>query len=50
MKICHNCSNQIKDVYPIFEFCHNTTNLMLMIIGDMTKDIIKVKLFNKLQK
>lgn len=42
MKICHNCSNQIEDVYPLFEFCHNTTNLMMMIIGDIAKDIIKV--------
>lgn len=45
-KICLNCCNQIEDVYPLFEFCNNTTNLMMMIIGDITKDIIKVSYLN----
>lgn len=35
LKICQNCINQVEGVYPIFEYCHNTTQLMSMIAGNI---------------
>ncbi|XP_050420955.1 zinc finger protein 431-like [Adelges cooleyi] len=35
LKICQKCVSQIEDVYPVFEFCHNTTKLMSAIVGNL---------------
>lgn len=42
LKICENCVIKIEDVYPLFEFCLNTTKLMSMIAGNITQDTKKV--------
>jgi len=43
LKICQNCFNQVEDVYPLFEYCHNTTQLMSMIVGNVPQDNMKVR-------
>jgi len=47
LKICQNCNNQIEDVYPIYDFCHNTTNIMSVITGSISLDAIEVKIIQK---
>ncbi|KAF0773438.1 zinc finger protein 596-like [Aphis craccivora] len=42
LKICQSCINQVEDVYPIFEFCHNTTKLMSMIVGNISRDTMNI--------
>lgn len=43
LKICQSCISQVEDVYPIFEFCHNTTKLMSMIVGNISRDTMNVR-------
>uniref|UniRef100_A0A2S2NZK4 Myoneurin n=1 Tax=Schizaphis graminum TaxID=13262 RepID=A0A2S2NZK4_SCHGA len=42
LKICQNCINKVEDVYPIFEFCHNTTKLMSMVVENIPRDTMNI--------
>lgn len=42
LKICQSCFGQVEDVYPIFEFCNNTTKLMSIIASNMKLEALKV--------
>ncbi|XP_050546363.1 myoneurin-like [Daktulosphaira vitifoliae] len=48
LKICQKCVSQIEDVYPVFEFCYNTTKLMSAIIGNSEVELLKNDVLTKM--